>query len=158
MDFLLLTHQLSMLAGGSIDGDKRPLDISEWLGVTFVGLGVVMLALVLLIIVITIFGKLFEALDGYEQKKKAKEAAEKAPRPSAVKAAPPAPAPKAAPVPAAVQEDEGEIIAAIMAAIAMMGEADGTVYQIRSVKPAGGVSAGRSAWAMDGRRQNVAPF
>lgn len=55
-------------------------------------------------------------------------------------------------------EDADEVIAVISAVVAMMSTQDGTTYQVRSVKPAAQSLGGRAVWAMDGRRQNVAPF
>ena len=50
------------------------------------------------------------------------------------------------------------MIAVISAVVAMMSEADGTVYKVKSVKPVQSGFHGRTAWAMDGRRNNVSPF
>jgi hypothetical protein len=52
MNFLSIASSLTLLAGGSIDGDKRPLDSSEIWGVLVAGLGVVMAVLALLVIII----------------------------------------------------------------------------------------------------------
>jgi len=167
---LLLANQLIMLAGG-IDGNKRPLDDSEKWGVTLVGLGVVIAALAILVVIILLFGKIFDQIDK-NQKAKASAAAEKKkpkPAPAPAKKEPaPAPAAKSAPVPAATvspvpavsAEDDEEVIAVISAVVAMMSEQDGKAYRIKSVAKSqrnNGFS-GRSAWAMDGRRQNVSPF
>lgn len=161
MDLMLRASHLLMLAGGSIDGDKKPLDVNEYLGVTFAGLGIVIAALAILVILIFLFGKLFDALDGAKQRKETKAAADKAPKTTKaaapVKAAPPAPAPAPAPAPVQAAEDDDEVIAVISAVIAMMSEADGKAYRVKSVKPVNGFG-GRSAWAMDGRRSNVSPF
>lgn len=166
---LLLANQLIMLAGG-IDGNKRPLDDSEKWGVTLVGLGVVIAALAILVIVIFLFGKIFDQINK-NQKAKASAAAEKkkpkqAPAPAKKETAPAKPAPaaaKPAPAPAvsAVSaEDDEEVIAVISAVVAMMSEQDGKTYRIKSVAKSQRNNAfgGRSAWAMDGRRQNVNPF
>lgn len=163
MNLMLRASHLLMLAGGSIDGNKKPLDADEYLGVTFAGLGIVIAALALLVVVIYMFGRIFDGLDGAQQRKGTKAAADKAPKtaktaPAPVKA-PPAPektAPASAPVQAA--EDDDEVIAVISAVVAMMSEADGTTYRVKSVKPVQSGFGGRSAWAMDGRRSNVAPF
>lgn len=160
MNLSFLTSNLLTLAGGSIDGGRRPT-VDEYLGVTFAGLGIVIAALAILVLVIFCFGKIFDALDGAAQRKKTQEAADKAPKPSqkpatSVKAAP-APAP--APVPVAAAEDDDEVIAVISAVVAMMSEADGTTYRVKSVKPVQTSGfGGRTAWAMDGRRSNVSPF
>lgn len=165
MNLMFLANNLLLLAGGSIDGDKRPLDPSEQWGVTLAGIGIVLAALALLVIVIFLFGKLFDFINSDKKKVQSAAVSARAPRP-----APPTPAPAnppqqpdstpvpAAPVASAVVEDDDEVIAVISAVVAMMSEADGTVYKVKSVKPAGNGFGGRSAWAMDGRRQNVSPF
>ncbi len=155
MNLISWASHLPMLAGGSIDGQNRPT-VDEYLGVTFAGLGIVIAALALLVFIIFLFGKIFDALDGAKQRKEAQAAADKAPKttgkPAPVKAAPsPAPAPAAA-------EDDDEVIAVISAVVAMMSEADGTTYRVKSVKPVQSGFGGRTAWAMDGRRSNVSPF
>ena len=154
MNHIITAHNLAMLAGGSISGDKKPLDPSEQWGVTLAGLGIVIAGLLILVLVIFLFGKLFDAIGAAQKAKEAAKVAEKTPKP--------APAPvKAEPAPApaviAPAEEEDEVIAVISAVVAMMSEADGTTYRVKSVRPAAGFS-GRAAWAMDGRRNNVSPF
>lgn len=161
MNFMLQAHDLMMLAGGSIPGDKRPLDNAERWGVTLAGLGIVIAALLLLVIIIFLFGKIFDRINAASQEKAKKAAAAKAPKPAPApaKASPAAPKPAApAPAPAAAAADDDEVIAVISAVVAMMSEADGTVYKVKSVKPAQTGFSGRTAWAMDGRRNNVSPF
>ncbi len=160
MDTMLKAHSLLLMAGGSISGDQKPLTNDQRWGVTLAGLGIVIAALALLVLVIFCFGKIFDSINAAEKAKADRKAAEKAPKPAAVKAVAPAPAPApAAPAasPAPPAEDEDEVIAVISAVVAMMSEADGTTYRVKSVRPASGFS-GRSAWAMDGRRNNVSPF
>ena len=160
MDTMLKAHSLLLLAGGSISGDQKPLTNDQRWGVTLAGLGIVIAALALLVLVIFCFGKIFDSINAAEKAKADRKAAEKAPKPAAVKAKAPAPAPAApaaAPAPVPPAEDEDEVIAVISAVVAMMSEADGTTYRVKSVRPASGFS-GRSAWAMDGRRNNVSPF
>ena len=161
MDLMLRTHHLIQLAGGSIPGDKRPLDDAEKWGVTLAGIGIVLAALLLLVIVIFVFGRIFEALNTTNQQKAKQEAAAKAPKanPVPVKKQEPAPkAPAPAPAPPVPAADDDEVIAVISAVVAMMSEADGTVYKVKSVKPVQTGFNGRTAWAMDGRRNNVTPF
>lgn len=160
MDLIQKGHQLLLLAGGSIPGDKRPLDDSEKWGVTLAGMGIVLAALVLLVIIIFIFGKIFDSINSTNRQKAAKKAAEKAPKPSPSPLKSPAPAPKpaAAPAPVVPETDDDEVIAVISAVVAMMSAADGTTYQVKSVKPVQNGLTGRTAWAMDGRRNNVSPF
>lgn len=162
MNFMLQAHGLITMAGGSIPGDKRPLDPAERWGVTLAGLGIVMAALLLLVIIIFLFGKIFDGINAANQEKAKKAAAAKAPKapPAPVKQAAPAPAaPAAPPAPApASATDDDEVIAVISAVVAMMSEADGTTYKVKSVKPVQNGFSGRTAWAMDGRRNNVSPF
>ena len=163
MNLILTAHNWIMLAGGSIDGNKKPLDSSEYLGVTFAGMGIVLLALALLVVIIMLFGKIFDGINKNQQTKAKVAAAAKAPKASPAPAKKPEPA-KAVqpPVPAPVVNavDDDEVIAVISAVVAMMSEQDGTTYQVKSVKqkPTQGGFSGRSAWAMDGRRNNISPF
>ena len=61
-------------------------------------------------------------------------------------------------IPAAPAQEEGisgEIIAAIAAAVAVMGEGTGTSYSIRSVKRSSG---SRPVWSTAGLMENTRPF
>ena len=95
MNFMLQAHDLMMLAGGSIPGDKRPLSPDEQWGVTLAGIGIVLAALLLLVLVIFLFGKIFEGINAVNQQKAKKAAAAKAPKPTAAPIKQAAPAPKA---------------------------------------------------------------
>lgn len=128
---------------------EMQMDMSYVFAVVVTGLVVVFIGLILLILFITAIGKIFEASS---QKKKTKETA----------------VVRSEPVKAAVQADEdyneeteladdGEVIAAIAAAVAMMAEADGKTYRISSVRPARKAQSG-NAWAMAGIRENTNPF
>ncbi len=155
MNFMSITNGLGRLAGGSIPGGDH-LDASQIWGVTLAGIGIVFACLVLLVFVIFLFGKIFEAINkklaAKQAAKVAKEAPKAAPKPAA-------PAPKAAAPAAPAASDDDEVIAVISAVIAAMSAADGKTYKVRSVKPAASTGiGGRTAWAMDGRRHNVMPF
>ena len=155
MNFLSAVNNIAMLAGGSIPG-KDLLNAAQIIGVTIAGIGIVFMCLVLLVLVILGFGKIFDSLNQKKAAKEATAAAKSAPKVSA--AAPKAAAPVQA-APAVSAEDDDEVIAVISAVIAAMSAADGTTYKVRSVKPAASNSlGGRTAWAMDGRRNNVMPF
>ena len=164
MNLILTAHNWIMLAGGSIAGDKKPLDSSEYLGVTFAGIGIVLLALALLVVIIMLFGKIFDGINKSQQTKEKAAAAAKAPKASPTPAKKPEPAKAVqppAPAPVVSAEDDDEVIAVISAVVAMMSEQDGTTYEVKSVKqkqPRQGGFSGRSAWAMDGRRNNISPF
>lgn len=113
--------------------------------VTIAGISIVFLVLIALVLIFTVFGKVMNT----GGKKKA---------PAEKKAAPAKAAPaKAAPAPAAPVNAggvPGEIVAAISAALAALGEG-GTV---RSIRPVMKKSAGRSAWSFAGISSNTKPF
>ncbi len=157
MNFMSITNGLGRLAGGSIPGGDL-LDASQIWGVTLAGIGIVFACLVLLVFVIFLFGKIFDTINKKQAAKQAAKVAKEAPKAApAPKAAAPAPKP-AAPAASAASDDD-EVIAVISAVIAAMSAADGKTYKVRSVKPAASTGfGGRTAWAMDGRRQNVMPF
>ncbi len=156
MNFMSIANILGFMAGGAIPADKDMNSAEIW-GVTLAGFGIVFAALVILVFVIFLFGKIFDAINQSKKNKEAAQAAQNAPK-TAPAAAKPAPAPAAAPAVSAASDDD-EVIAAIMAAVAMMSAADGKAYKVRSIKPAAASRLdGRAAWAMDGRRQNVMPF
>ncbi len=116
--------------------------------VTFCGIFIVFLSLVALILLITLFGKVTVALDNRAVRpKKAKEgeAIETEELASAFQA------PLAAP--ASLQNND--VIAAITAAVYILGEKKGKTYAVRSVRPA---VSGQNPWAAAGLRNNVRPF
>lgn len=145
-----MNFQLSALRGVLMPAAEK-LPFSDVVAITFTGLAVVFLGLIILIIFITLMGKIFEAI---QNKNKPKQTP---PAPTQSKAPDPAPAPAAS----QPLSEEDEIIAAISAAVSMMSEADGTAYRIQSIRPSKtGRSAGgtRPAWAMAGLRDNTTPF
>ena len=116
--------------------------------VVFTGLSVVFLGLIILILFVWLMGKVFTIGKG-----KKKEAPKQAAPVQAAKTS--APAKKAA----AASSDNDEVIAVIAAAVAMMGQADGKNYRVKSVKASNvGGRASRSAWAMAGLQNNTRPF
>ena len=118
--------------------------------VVITGLVGVFLALVLLIIFVSLFGKVFSGI-GNKEKNKSKPA--DSPAVNVTKSAP-------APAPAAVSaEDDNEVIAVISAAVAMMAEQDGKKYAVKSIKRT--VNKRRQAgsvWGAAGQRENTRPF
>lgn len=117
--------------------------------VVITGLVVVFLALVLLIIFVSLFGKVFSSIDKNKNSKQNKQETPIQAKPE-VHIEIPKPA---------ASDDDGNIIAAISAAVAMMAEADGKKYAIKSVKRA--VGRGRQAgsvWGAAGQRENTRPF
>lgn len=105
--------------------------------------------LIALCLIITLEGKIFDAINN---KKNSKPAAPKAPAAPAAKAAPAAPAAKAdnGSIP-------GEIIAAISAAVASVCGGNAVIRGIKRVsKPA--VGSRRGAWGEAGVREHTTPF
>ena len=115
-------------------------------GTVLTGLVVVFVALGLLILLLTILGKI---LGGTGKKP--------APAKAAAPKAAPAPAKKPAPVVTAADDIDGEIAAAITAALAVIlaEEGSGKSYVVKSVKR---VRSGKGAWGQAGLAENVRPF
>ncbi len=122
------------------------MEMSYVFAVVITGLVVVFLGLILLIAFISIIGKIFTAINN----------SKKPEAPPEQKAS--APVVKAAPAVQTGGSDDDEVIAVISAAVAMMSEADGTVYRVRSVKRAAGNGASGNAWAAAGLRESTNPF
>lgn len=101
---------------------------------------VVFAVLVVLALIIAAFGLVGKKADS--------------PAVSAPKTAAPAPDPVSAPSPC---DDEGEVVAAIMAAVSMM-QPQGVVYQVKRVTPVKVDATRRSEWAAAALRQNTMPF
>lgn len=120
--------------------------------VTFSGLIIVFAMLILFVFVIAAFGAVMSRATGKPKKAKPAAAPEKKAQP---KTAPKASAPAAS----AVSQDgiDGETVAAISAAVAMMYEGTGKNPVIRSIKPASQQGV-RSAWKTAGVLNNTRPF
>ena len=117
--------------------------------VTLSGLIIVFSMLVLLVMLIAVFGVIMVKLTG---------------KPKTNKYEKPVTAPKKAPKPEKISkpvsveksnDDDGEIIAVISAAVAIMYEGTGIKPVIRSVRPA---VASRNAWKMAGIANNTRSF
>ena len=120
------------------------LNASFVTAVVITGLCVVFLGLVILILFVWAFGKLFS------RKQKKPEAVPDIPKAEPVKTAKPVDtAPSSA--------DDDEIIAVIAAAVDAMGKADGKTYRIKSVRADKNRSS-RSAWSLAGLQNNTNPF
>lgn len=120
--------------------------------ITITGIVLVFAILILLMLIITLEGKIF---DNINNKKNNKPAAPKAP------AAKAAPAPAAKPAAPAAKADNGsipgEIIAAISAAVASVCGGNAVIRGIKRVsKPAAG--SRRGAWGDAGVREHTTPF
>ena len=112
--------------------------------ITITGIVLVFLILVLLMTIITLEGKIFDALNA--KKKAAKEAAK---APAAKPAAPVQPAAATAPAPQVEEGIPGDVVAAIMAAIHAMGNGKYTLKAVRR---------GANGWGKAGVNDTTAPF
>lgn len=114
------------------------LEISYVTAVVITGLSVVFLGLVILILFVWAFGKIFTSRNKPTPNEKV-------------------PAPKVT-APVNVSNDsEDEIIAVISAAVASMGQADGKNYRVKSVKAVKNRPS-RSAWSLAGVQNDTMPF
>ena len=121
------------------------MDLGFDVVVTITGIGLVFAILVLLMAIITLEGKIFDAMNG-------KKAAAKAAPKAAAKPAAPAAKPVAAQAPAAPQVEQGipaDVVAAIMAAIYSMGNGK---YVLKAVR------RGKNGWGKAGVNDTTAPF
>ena len=141
-EFLLNSVQLLL------KGTDRNLDGGTIATVVFTGISVVFIGLVLLILLVWAYGKIFDAV----QNRKAKKAQQK------LEASAPVPVVKSeASAPQPVVEDgiEEEIVAVIAAAVAAMSAKSGKKMVLKSVKTA---KPSRPVWANAGIAENTRPF
>lgn len=121
------------------------MDLGYDVIVTITGIVLVFLILVLLMAIITLEGKIFDAMNGKKAAAKAASAAK--PAAPVKQAAAPAPAKAAAPqVEAGIP---GDVVAAIMAAIYSMGNGK---YVLKAVR------RGKNGWGNAGVNDTTAPF
>ena len=143
----------TILSKATIEPDKANLDAGTVASVVITGIVVVFIALILLILFVSIYGKIFETINK-KSAEKAKAAEEAAKTAQTQQAAAKEPEPSAA---APVIEDgiEEETVAVIMAAVAAMESGSGKKLVIKSVKTA---KPQRSAWSAAGIIENTRPF
>ena len=151
MSSLQLT--IAQLLSSNIPPDKDNLDGGTVASVVITGISVVFIGLIILIVLVTLYGKIFEAVNKSAEEKKKAEAEAKAKAletKTEVKAEP-------APVPAPVVEDgiEEEVVAAIMGALSAMYAGSGKKPVLKGVKAA---KPRRSAWSAAGIMDNTRPF
>ena len=115
------------------------MDLGYDVIVTITGIVLVFLILVLLMAIITLEGKIFDAMNG----KKAAAKAASAAKPAA------APAPAKAAAPQVEAGIPGDVVAAIMAAIYSMGNGK---YVLKAVR------RGKNGWGKAGVNDTTAPF
>ena len=119
------------------------MDLGFDVVVTITGIVLVFLILILLMAIITLEGKIFDAMNN---KKAAAKAASEAP---AVQPAAPVQQAAAAPAPQVEEGIPGDVIAAIMAAIHAMGNGKYTLKAVRRSK---------NGWGNAGVNDTTAPF
>lgn len=149
INFLNTAAQM-VAAKSTISPDQKDLGAGTVASVVITGIVVVFIGLVLLILLVSIYGKIFDVINSRaarkaEEAKKAAEAAKAATKPEPVKVAAP------------VVEDgiEEETVAVIMAAISAMSSAEGKNLVLKSVKTA---KPQRPAWSTAGIIDNTRPF
>lgn len=123
---------------------EMQMEMSYVVAVVITGLVVVFLALVLLIAFISVVGKIFTAIDK-TKKNKTLESPVKDTKKASINNE-------------VTVSDDTEVVAAIAAAIAMMGIADNTTYKIKSIKAANNTRPSRNAWAMAGLNESTSSF
>lgn len=138
-------NSLLSAAGAALLPMAEKLPFGDVVAITFTGLAVVFLGLIILIVFVTLLGKFFTR----SKKTDAKPPVAPPPAP---------PAPKTEVTPPTAADDDTAVVAAISAAIAAMGEAEGATYAIRSIRKKQPAAVGRPAWAMAGIRDNTTPF
>ena len=128
INFLNTAAQM-VAAKSTISPDQKDLGAGTVASVVITGLVVVFIGLVLLILLVSIYGKLFDVINGRAARKAA----------------------------APVVEDgiEEETVAVIMAAISAMSSAEGKKLVLKSVKTA---KPQRPAWSTAGIIDNTRPF
>ena len=144
-----------ILGKSTISPDTSNLGAGTVASVVITGICVVFIALILLILFVSIYGKIFVAINkkSAEKAKAAKAAEEAAKAKKAEETAKSQPAPAAAPV---VEDGiEEETVAVIMAAVAAMEAGSGKKLVLKSVKTA---KPQRPAWSTAGIMENTRPF
>ena len=132
------------------------MDGTQIAAMTVVGLAVVFAALLILVIFLYLSGGIFKSAGKKKPSEPAKTAPAK-PAPAAKPAAAKQP-PKAVHSAPPAAEDDSEVVAVIMAAIAAMGAADGKQYKLHSVRQVTRRGSGRSVWAQAGITDATRPF
>lgn len=123
------------------------MDLGYDVIVTITGIVLVFLILVLLMAIITLEGKIFDAMNSKKAAAKAASAAK--PAAPVKQAATPAAAPAKAAAPQVEAGIPGDVVAAIMAAIYSMGNGK---YVLKAVR------RGKNGWGKAGVNDTTAPF
>ena len=153
-------YYLPLIAAEKVLTGTEKMNGGQITAMTIVGLLVVFSALLILVAFLYGSGSLFKKMESKPKAQK-KPAAPQKTAPAAKK---PAERPQKAaavqkpPAPAAPAEDDTEVIAVIMAAIAAMGAAEGKTYQLKSVRAVEGRASARARWAQAGLIDRTRPF
>ena len=126
---------------------RKTMDLGYDVIVTITGIVLVFLILVLLMAIITLEGKIFDAMNSKKAAAKAASAAK--PAAPVKQAAAPAAAPAKAAAPQVEAGIPGDVVAAIMAAIYSMGNGK---YVLKAVR------RGKNGWGKAGVNDTTAPF
>ena len=147
---------LAQILSSNIPPDQTDLGAETVASVVITGISVVFIGLIILILLVTLYGKIFESINAKAEAKKKAEAEAEA-RLKAAKEAKKEEEKKAAPAAAPVVEDGvgDEVVAAIMGALSMMYAGTGKKPVLRGVKAS---KPRRSAWSSAGAVENTRPF
>lgn len=150
MNSSLIYFAQTLANNSTIPSDKVNLDAGTVASVVITGISVVFIGLIILILLVSVYGKIFETINKRVEAK-AKAAAEAAAAKAAAEEKP-APAPAAPVVESGIEE---ETVAVIMAAISAMSASSGKKLVLKSVKTA---KPQRPAWSAAGIIENTRPF
>ena len=138
-----------------LKGSDKGLGGGTIASVVITGIVVVFIGLILLILFVSIYGKVFATVNKKKAAKAKAEAEAKLREASKGEPKPMAPVIRTEAPPEIEDGIEEEIVAVIAAAIAAMGAASGKKLALKSIKTARG---SRSAWASAGIAENTRPF
>ncbi len=147
-------NSLSLFGKQLSGNDYDALDV---VAVVLTGISVVFAGLVILILLVMLYGKIFESVNKSKvEKAAAAKAAKEVEKKPEVPVKPAAPKP----APAAVVESgiEEETVAVIMAAISAYGAASGKKLRVARIKRAGGSNGSSNAWSSAARAELTRPF
>lgn len=149
-------NMLAQVLSSNIPPDQKDLGAGTVASVVITGISVVFIGLIILILLVSLYGKIFEAINKSAEKK-AQAAAEAEKFEKAKKEQVEVKKEPAAAVTAPVVEDgiEEEVVAVIMAAISAMSARSGKKMVLKGVKTA---KPARSAWSAAGVIENTRPF
>ena len=140
-----------------LKGTEKELSGGTIASVVVTGIVVVFIGLILLILFVSIYGKVFDSINKKKAAKAKAEAEARLKEAAKGEVRPMAPVIRNdQPQPPEIEDGiEEEIVAVIAAAVAAMGAASGKKLALKSIKTAKG---SRSAWASAGIAENTRPF